>query len=261
MNLGELKKIEDFWDSQPCNVKHSLLEVGTKEYFIEVSKKRYFVEPHIMKFLNAEKYERQTVLELGCGIGTDAAYLASKSIKYQGIDISKASVDIAILRFDLFKLSGKFAHCPIEKFDLVSTGFQQPDLVYSFGVLHHTVDPVYALSKIVRQVKVGCEFKIMLYAKYSYKMAMIKAGLDQFEAQSNVPYASTYSRDEAESLMRQVGLSVQKISQDHLFMFNLEKYKNNIFEIAPEFESMSPEIRNAMRQYLGWHLLIDAIKI
>lgn len=96
INSDSFKKIENFWDNQPCNIKHSSYEVGTKEFFKEVSEKRFFVEPHIIKFLDAEKYKNQTILELGCGIGTDGAYLADKSINYQGIDISKASLDLAI---------------------------------------------------------------------------------------------------------------------------------------------------------------------
>lgn len=234
--------------------------MGTKEFFKEVSEKRFFVEPHIIKFLDAEKYKNQTILELGCGIGTDGAYLADKSINYQGIDISKASLDLAILRFQLFKLHGKFAHSSIEEFNLNSASFEIPDLVYSFGVLHHTVDPARALVNIVSQVRSGCEFKIMLYAKNSYKMAMINADLDQFEAQSNVPYAFTYSKQEAETLIRQAGLTVRKLSQDHIFMFELEEYKKNTFQLKPEFKSMPLEIQTALRQHLGWHLLIDAVK-
>ena len=47
------KKIEDvkeYWNNRPCNVRHSLEEIGTKKYFDEVEARKYFIEPHIPGF-------------------------------------------------------------------------------------------------------------------------------------------------------------------------------------------------------------------
>ena len=41
-----IKKVQEFWDDRPCNIRHSDKPIGTKEYFNEVEYKRYFVEPH-----------------------------------------------------------------------------------------------------------------------------------------------------------------------------------------------------------------------
>ena len=38
------------------------------------------------------------------------------------------------------------------------------------------------------------EFRLMMYAKHSWKNAMIEAGLDQPEAQSGCPIAYTHTR-------------------------------------------------------------------
>ena len=50
------KKIQNYWNKQPCNVKHSKKKYLSKEYFDEVKKKRYFVEPHIKSFVEFKKY-------------------------------------------------------------------------------------------------------------------------------------------------------------------------------------------------------------
>jgi hypothetical protein len=42
--------VKSFWDSQPCNIKHSAKTLNSKEYFDEVEERKYFVEPHILKF-------------------------------------------------------------------------------------------------------------------------------------------------------------------------------------------------------------------
>ncbi len=48
--IKEINKIKDYWNNRPCNLNHSKLEKGTKEYFDEVEKKKHFVEPHILDF-------------------------------------------------------------------------------------------------------------------------------------------------------------------------------------------------------------------
>jgi hypothetical protein len=42
--------VRTFWDSRPCNIRHSSEPIGTKKYFDEVEARKYFVEPHIPLF-------------------------------------------------------------------------------------------------------------------------------------------------------------------------------------------------------------------
>lgn len=61
-----MEKIYNYWNSSPCNIKHSTKEIGTKEYFDEVEHKKYFVEPHILTFADFAKWKNKKVLEIGC---------------------------------------------------------------------------------------------------------------------------------------------------------------------------------------------------
>jgi hypothetical protein len=45
-----IEEVEYFWNSRPCNVRHSKKDIGSKEYFDVVEKKKFFVEPHIKSF-------------------------------------------------------------------------------------------------------------------------------------------------------------------------------------------------------------------
>lgn len=255
-----LSEIEAYWDKRPCNIRHSARAIGTKEYFQEVSDRRYFVEPHIKKFMSSSDWAGKNVLELGCGIGTDAALFSESGANYSGIELSTNSLELAKMRFSIFGLNGKFFASSIENFDIVASNVPLPNLVYSFGVLHHTLSPHLALKHIVDQCENGTEFRIMLYAKNSYKYAMIKAGIDQFEAQNNCPVAYTYTRQEAENLMVEAGLHVINITQDHIFTFKVEKYKQYEYEKEPWFECMPDRHFNALKENFGWHLLISARK-
>ena len=87
-----IKDVQSFWDSRPCNIRHSDKELGTAEYFLEVSKKKYFVEPHILQFADFPQWKDKHVLEVGCGIGTAAQSFAENGAHYTGIDLSPESV-------------------------------------------------------------------------------------------------------------------------------------------------------------------------
>jgi len=98
------------------------------------------------------------------------------------------------------------------------------------------------------------EFRLMLYAKNSWKRIMIDAGLDQPEAQAGCPIAFTYTADEIRSLLE--GFDVLSIEQDHIFPFAVEKYVQYEYEILPWFASMPRELFRAMERNLGWHCLV-----
>jgi hypothetical protein len=44
-------------------------------------------------------------------------------------------------------------------------------------------------------------------------------------------------------------------------MYNVPKYRQGIYELEPWFAAMPEEMREAVKEYLGWHLLVKAKKI
>ena len=91
----EVERVRDFWDSRPCNIRHSPKEVGTREYFDDVETRKYFVEPHIPLFAEFERWRGKRVLEIGCGIGTDTIGFARHGAFVTAVELSKNSMEIA----------------------------------------------------------------------------------------------------------------------------------------------------------------------
>ena len=257
MDKEDIKnKIVEYWDRQPCNINHSKSDLGTLQYFEEGAAKRYKAEPHIKEFADFSSYNGKRVLEIGCGIGADAIEFAKAGAEYVGIDISQESLNLAIQRFKVYNLEGKFYLRSGDE-DLSDLG--KFDLVYSFGVLHHYPDIQQTLDNIHDSLVDNGKLKFMVYAKNSWKYAMIQKGLDQYEAQSACPYAIAYTNDEIYQLLNGK-FDVQNIKQAHCFMYNVMLYKQNIFQLESWFEAMPVDMRDAIREYLGWHLLVDAKK-
>jgi 2-polyprenyl-3-methyl-5-hydroxy-6-metoxy-1,4-benzoquinol methylase len=249
-----IEQVRDYWDRRPCNIKHSRLEIGTQEYFDEVEQRKYFVEPHIPGFAEFHRWKGKRVLEVGCGLGTDAVNFARAGANYTAIELSQASVSIAKKRFDLLGLAGEFIISNAEELtrQLPPKNF---DLVYSFGVIHHTPNQRAVIEEIRKVVKDEGEFRCMLYALHSWKAMMIEAGLDQPEAQTGCPIATMYSYEMIEELISGL-FEVKYAGQAHIFPYVVEKYVEYEYEVQPWFRAMPKEMFEALEQRLGWHFLL-----
>ena len=256
--LPTIGEVQQFWDARPCNVRHSPLKIGSLEYFDQVEWRRYFVEPHIKDFAQFSQWAGKQVLEVGCGIGTDAVCFSRAGAEYVGIELSEVSAEIARSRLQLYGLDGRILVGDAENLAIHLGPESSFDLVYSFGVIHHTPSPLAVLRQIRSLISPEGELRIMLYARHSWKAAMISAGLDQPEAAFGCPIAYQYSREEAQTLVESAGFSVTDIRQAHIFPYQIERYLEYDYVREPWFDAMPSAVFKALEESLGWHLLIRA---
>ncbi len=250
-----INEVKEFWDGRPCNIRHSQKELGTREYFDEVADKKFFVEPHIKSFSNFNKWNGKRVLEIGCGLATVGINFASHGANYTGVELSEESLDLAKQRFDVYNMKGEFYSGNAEELSSF-VPVETYDLIYSFGVIHHSPHPEKIISEIKKYMNEDSTLKIMLYAKDSWKNYMIESGLDQPEAQYGCPIANTYTKDDVVELLD--GYDIISIEQDHIFPYQVEPYKRGEYIKQPWFESMPSEMFRSLEKNLGWHLLITA---
>ena len=255
-NQELLEQIRTYWNNRPCNIKHSRSPIGTKEYFDEVEARRYANEPHNYTFPEFERWRGKRVLEVGCGIGTDAVNFARAGAIYTGVDLSSESVKLAKQRFDVFGLQGEIFEANAEELGAVFDHHEKFDLIYSFGVIHHAPRPDRVVANFPNLLAEGGEIRAMLYAKNSWKNILIDAGWDQPEAQDNCPQAITYTKQEARELFKD--FDTVHVEQDFIFPWNIEHYVKYEYVKQPWFDAMPPELFKIIERALGWHLLITA---
>jgi SAM-dependent methyltransferase len=262
-----IEKVANYWNRQPCNIKHSKSEYGTRKYFDEVEIRKYYVEPHIKEFADFNRWRGKRVLEIGCGIGTDAINFVRAGAIYTGLELSRESLEVTKKRFAVYDLQPEAllegnAEELDKIFPVMTDPAEQFDLIYSFGVIHHTPNPRHVIEQIAElnllKQETG-ELRIMVYAARSWKAAMIEAGLDQPEAQNGCPIAYTYTNESIQKLMGDL-FNIKSIKQDHIFPYVVEKYKNYEYEIQPYFKAMTNDMFKALEKTLGWHMLIIATR-
>lgn len=157
------KQVHDFWNNASCGEDLYLTD-NTGEGYLAHVKKRYELEPFIKDFAEFDLYNNKDVLEIGVGLGADHQQFAQEGARLKGIDLTDRAVKHTTQRLKLFGLESDLKTGDAENLPYPDNSF---DLVYSWGVLHHSPDTQKAILEVCRVLKKGGEAKIMIYHKYS----------------------------------------------------------------------------------------------
>jgi SAM-dependent methyltransferase len=211
-NADLKERVRAFWQAHPCGTKFSDAEMGTPEFFDRVEAHRYTKEWHIPDAADFSGTRGLSVLEIGCGLGTDAAQFAKAGARYTGVDLTEAAIDLARRRFEISGLRGKFRVADAENLDFADDSF---DRVYSHGVLHHTPDIARAVAEIHRVLKPGGRAIVMLYHRgsYNYRIGirvLRRAGAGLLKSENGIKIVHRLTGEPVESLREHAGLLTGK---------------------------------------------------
>ena len=143
-------RVREFWEREPCGTKTVEAAPGTAEFFAQVERRRYELEPFIPEFAEFERWRRKDVLEVGVGLGTDFVHFVRAGARASAIDLTQAAIDSVHRRLELEGLSADLRVADAESLPFGDRSF---DLVWSYGVLHHTPDTMRAVEEIRRVLR------------------------------------------------------------------------------------------------------------
>ena len=161
----EIAQVRDFWEAVPCGAKHASAREGTSEFFSEVEQRRYELEPFIPQYARFDDAGGKRVLEIGVGLGTDFVQFVRAGAHATGVDLTEHGVRLVQERLALEGLSADVRVADAERLPFPDRQF---DVVFSWGVLHHTSDPDAAIASALRVLRPGGRLCVMLYARHSW---------------------------------------------------------------------------------------------
>lgn len=219
----------------------------------------------MLDYVNFKAFGGKRVLEVGVGQGTDLVQFAKAGADVSGVDITQRHLDLAAQNFSVCGLRANLQYASAAAIPFESNSF---DVVYSFGVLHHTDNTVRCLSECHRVLRPGGELILGLYHTYSFfhaytivvngifrgklrklgyrgLMSLIEAGADGVEI---APLVKTYSKSQLRNILE-----------------DFSEVRFDVRHLAPEdFGALKPLIprsfANRAGRHIGWYIFARAIK-
>jgi ubiquinone/menaquinone biosynthesis C-methylase UbiE/glycosyltransferase involved in cell wall biosynthesis len=165
-------QVRDHWEADACGTRYGE-QSDRLEWFREIARRRYELEPYIPEFARFEQAGGKTVLEIGVGTGSDFLQWCCHCDYATGIDLTEAGVALTRERLHLEGVDEKrYTLCTAdaEALPFADNSF---DIVYSWGVLHHTPDTAKAFREVLRVLKPGSQMRTMIYHVPSWTAAML----------------------------------------------------------------------------------------
>lgn len=160
-------EVRAFWEQGPCGSGGSIVGALTPlslEWFERIEEHRYRVEPFIHSVAQFTRHHGKKVLEVGVGAGTDHLQWARAGAQCFGVDLTSAAIETTRARFALYGFASNLQRLDAETLPFEDSTF---DLVYSWGVIHHSEKPERIIEEIHRVLKPGGMFVGMLYGRRS----------------------------------------------------------------------------------------------
>jgi ubiquinone/menaquinone biosynthesis C-methylase UbiE len=159
----EKQQVHDFWNDASCGEEQYL--PGTDRAGFEAhARTRYALEPFIRDLAKFSETRGKKVLEIGVGLGADHQQFAEAGAVLSGIDLTSRAIEFTRLRLQAFGLTSQLATGDAENLAFPDASF---DVVYSWGVLHHSPNTPKAIAEVHRVLKPGGSARIMIYHKWS----------------------------------------------------------------------------------------------
>lgn len=162
------QEVRDYWQKEPCGTR-GIPSAERRRFFAKLERERYEWEPYIAAFANFERGEGKRVLEIGVGAGTDFVQWVRHGAIATGIDLTEQGISLTRERLGLEGLQAQLQVADAEELPFSDDSF---DIVYSYGVLHHSPDTQRAIEEVRRVLKPGGTAIIMVYHLRSWTTLM-----------------------------------------------------------------------------------------
>jgi len=216
-------RVHDHWERETCGARYG--EAADRlTWFREIAQARQTLEPYIDSFARFDEAAGERVLEIGVGAGSDFIEWCRHAEHATGVDLTEAAIALTAERLALEGVpDNRFVlkTADAEALPFADASF---DIVYSWGVLHHTPNTMQAYREVLRVLKPGGVVRTMVYHVHSWTALMLylmyglakgrpdlglrKAVFEHLES----PGTKAYTRSEGAELARAAGFEKVRVA-------------------------------------------------
>jgi ubiquinone/menaquinone biosynthesis C-methylase UbiE len=238
--------IKDYWNKESCGTDIAKQhEKYSRAYFDQIEDYRYDHEAYIFEFAQFSRFYGKKILEVGVGAGTDFINFCRSGSEAYGIDLTEEAINNVKHRLKVYSLTCK----ELKVADAENLPYKDNyfDLVYSWGVIHHTENTIKALEEIIRVLKLGGIGKIMIYNRYALDSLSlyIKYGIMKlrpfrsldfiYSKYQESPGTKVFSISEIRKILSNYPIKIirtsAEVGNDELYGRGDQKFFTNIYRI------------------------------
>lgn len=247
--------IRDYWNTRIHDLEMTSHPVGSREFFVDLDEYRFDKLRYLPQLVDfAHGFRGQSVLEIGCGIGTDLTRFARGGARVTGIDLAQTAIDLAAANL---RLAGVADGADLRVADGEALPFADAsfDVVYAHGVLQYAAAPERIIAEAHRVLKPGGRGIFMVYNRVSWLNALSKVMKVALEHE-DAPVLRKYSISEFRTLLGPFA-SVEIVPERFPVKSRLHGgWKGAAFNLG--FVGTFNALPRAWVRPLGWHLMAFA---
>lgn len=128
--------------------------------FIDASRLALTRDRPFDRIMPYDRLRGARVLEIGCGMGLHTSLMARAGADVDAVDLAPTSIEATQKRLALGGLTARVAQGDAERLPFPDRTF---DLVWSWGVIHHSARTARIVREIGRVTKASGEARVMVY--------------------------------------------------------------------------------------------------
>ena len=252
--MSDNSSVRAYWNDHIHDLDISKHTAGSREFFDDLDQYHFEKLHHLPRLIDFDAYRGKSVLDVGCGAGTDLARFAKGGAHVTGVDLSSSAIALARQNFAQQGLQADLREADGEHLPFPDNHF---DLVFAHGVVQYTSHDRALVDECHRVLKPGGTAIFQVYNRISWLNGLSKVMKVPLE-HDDAPVLKRYSAGEFRALL--TGFRDVRIVEERFPVKSRLHggWKGTLFNtlFVGTFNALP---RSWVRRF-GWHLLAFCTK-
>jgi SAM-dependent methyltransferase len=246
--------VRAYWNDHIHDLDVSSSMPGSREFFADLDQYHFEKLHHLPRLIDFGAYRGKTVLDVGCGAGTDLVRFARGGAIVSGVDLAASAIALAKQNFAQQGLAADLREADGERLPFADNSF---DFVFAHGVVQYTAHDKALVDECRRVLEPAGTAVFQVYNRVSWLNGLSKVMKVPLEHE-DAPVLKRYSAGEFRGLLTAFR-DVRIVEERFPVKSRLHGgWKGALFNTV--FVGTFNALPRAWVRRFGWHLLAFCTK-